>query len=1733
MNTFSKLIIVFTLVLSVVACSSEQTTDQAGVSVIDSGFVQIKGVSAKGPISGATLEVIELDPNDGSETTNILATTTTDANGNWSVTIPATSHTNALLIKSSGGSYLDESDPAPNPTDKRRISFAANESIFGTLFPGHSSASVTMLTSALIEKSRTEANGSNFLNVLNNNRNIAASAIGFDPFTVAAADPLSPSPRASTDAIEYAMYLGGMATALNSAAIKLGVAVPTFSIIDAFIQDMSDGILNGQNQSGIINVIVNSASMAFPTDIDLNNAIVRFRNNNFAVYSVTPVTNVVSVNVTAMQTSGANNSPTAIDDNFTTVEGTQVVTGNVLSNDSDPDGDALTIATFTQPVNGSVVDNSNGTFTYTAPEGITGNAVFNYTVDDGKGGLDSADVIITVTAAPVTGGGANPTADAGTDQSVNVSTAVNLTGSGADSDGNITGYQWLQVSGTTVSITNSSSANASFTTPAVVPGGVEALIFQLQVTDNDSNTAIDFVTIIVGTITTPTNDPVANAGPDQTLNEQLGVTLDGTGSTDSDGTIVSYSWTQTAGLPTVSLVNAGTAQASFVGPNIGSDTTLTFFVIVTDNDGNSDTDSVDITMIAETGGGNENPVAVTDNLTTPQGISLPNIAVTVNDTDPNGDPVVLIGVTQPTNGTATNNGDGTVSYVPNLSFNGVDSFTYSVIDGQGGTDTGNVNITVDPDSDGDGILDSVETASGLDPNNPDHDGDGFNDGHEILISGTAAFLNTETPPGTVISSGNGNNTINVNTTWDLVNSPYWVQTDVNVQGGATLTIEAGVVVKFNSGIDLFVNASGILNVFGNAPIPQNVRFTSIFDDSLNGDTGGVIGTPGASNWSGIDYQANSSGQFSHASIRYASQCIYMNNSSPQISGVEVGDCGSYGIYSYSSSGSMTTYLHDITLTDFDSNSQSTGNSGIYIQATSSTTNTLDLQNLNLADAGGNANYYGLYLYANNTANITGVVDNLTITDVASHALYINNSGTGTINPTISNVSIPSPGSQTGLYLQNTTSGTLSPVFDGTNSISNITGSQAAIQVIGSTPDFLDTGSWTVNTAGYGMYLNNAGGNYNNITIDNTALAGIRLGSASNPAVFSDIVLTNATTPYELVGQNLTSAIIAGYDFSDASVTKSHIRLNGSLLADMTLGPDPLNNGGNSVWRITSTLTVPAARTLTVQDGAVLKFDASLIMYVYGTLIVGDGDGLGTNAVFTSILDDSVGGDTNGDSTATTPAWNNWNSIRPGSGSVVDIDNATIGYSSHGLYHYNVQSTSLDISNTDFHDVYYYGIQIGLFSAQALTMNLDTVSFTDTGVNTSYHGIYADIDTTASLSGTWNNVTLNNIGGSGIYINDSSSGAVDPTISGLTIADTGTVAVHGVQLIGNATTTPTFDNSSGSANVISGGTYNLTLQGVGGSYANLTLDGASTSSIYISNNTTALFPDDTNIILTNSPSPYTLISMVIPPGISYTAGAGLVEDYIIISGPITADLTLTTDPLNTATGTGQADDPTVSYWYSPLTLTINSGVTLDIQASTLMKFAETRYLEVGSGAILNINGTGGNEVYLTSFSDNAVGDPVTSAAVNNDWYGIYFRSGSQGGTISSLSSWYGYYGVYFQNATTSPVFNDLEIQYPLYGLHFEASSAIDPTFSNTFINQASRNSISFGSTGNISPGFSGTNLLSSTIAGSYDCIYNTSSSPNILISGWTIDGCSNGIDTRRAGTYTNNLIRNASSAGIYI
>jgi len=183
-----------------------------------------------------------------------------------------------------------------------------------------------------------------------------------------------------------------------------------------------------------------------------------------------------------------------------------------------------------------------------------------------------------------------PLADAGPDQSVNEFETVTLDASESidPKNGTLT-YQWVQTAGTPLVdlIPDDKTAQPTFDAPDAGLTG-KTLTFTLTVTDEDELVSTDEVDVVVAKII-----PQANAGPDQTVNESVTVTLDASASV---GVELAYQWTQTAGT-VVGLSDAQAVQPTFTAPDVGSNgETLTFRLTITDDNNLEDTDTVNITV---------------------------------------------------------------------------------------------------------------------------------------------------------------------------------------------------------------------------------------------------------------------------------------------------------------------------------------------------------------------------------------------------------------------------------------------------------------------------------------------------------------------------------------------------------------------------------------------------------------------------------------------------------------------------------------------------------------------------------------------------------------------------------------------------------------------------------------------------------------------------------------------------------------------------------------------------------------------------------------------------------------------------------------------------------------------------------------------------------------------------------------------------------------------------------
>ncbi|MBI4650759.1 tandem-95 repeat protein [Candidatus Desantisbacteria bacterium] len=181
--------------------------------------------------------------------------------------------------------------------------------------------------------------------------------------------------------------------------------------------------------------------------------------------------------------------------------------------------------------------------------------------------------------------------------------------------------------------------------------------------------------------------PIANAGTDQNVNVGTKVILNGSSSNDPNGDNITYLWTQISGA-NITLSNSSSVSPTF-SPN--SADIYIFQLIVNDGKTNSSPDTVTITVNTIP---NNSPVANNDNIITNEDTATIINALS-NDTDADGDTLVITGITQGTKGVAVNNNDGgTVTYTPIPNLNGADSFTYIISDGKGGYDTGIVQVTI-------------------------------------------------------------------------------------------------------------------------------------------------------------------------------------------------------------------------------------------------------------------------------------------------------------------------------------------------------------------------------------------------------------------------------------------------------------------------------------------------------------------------------------------------------------------------------------------------------------------------------------------------------------------------------------------------------------------------------------------------------------------------------------------------------------------------------------------------------------------------------------------------------------------------------------------------------------------------------------------------------------------------------------------------------------------------------
>ena len=200
--------------------------------------------------------------------------------------------------------------------------------------------------------------------------------------------------------------------------------------------------------------------------------------------------------------------------------------------------------------------------------------------------------------------------------------------------------------------------------------------------------------------TSTDNSVTYNHPPEITESDPQSVTMSEDGSptpfsltlnaTDADvGDTLTWSISSAATHGTAIATGTGTSKAIGYTPTANYHGSDSFVVRVSDGHGGTDTVTVNVTIQAV----NDPPVAVDDSATTHKNAPV-NIPVLANDSDVDVDTLSVAAVSDPPHGTAVIESDNTVTYTPDSGYTGADSLTYDISDGNGGTDTATISLTI-------------------------------------------------------------------------------------------------------------------------------------------------------------------------------------------------------------------------------------------------------------------------------------------------------------------------------------------------------------------------------------------------------------------------------------------------------------------------------------------------------------------------------------------------------------------------------------------------------------------------------------------------------------------------------------------------------------------------------------------------------------------------------------------------------------------------------------------------------------------------------------------------------------------------------------------------------------------------------------------------------------------------------------------------------------------------------
>jgi len=517
---------------------------------------------------------------------------------------------------------------------------------------------------------------------------------GIDRFTYVAIDPLGGTSNTAIVSLTI--------TAANDAPIATNDGIYAASAGGTLSVSPTNGIL--RNDTDVEGSPLTATLVGAPTNgtvsLSADGSFIYRPTGNFAgtdVFTYRASDGSVASNLATVTLSvGANNAPIALPNSYTTAEDTLLTTGNVLTNDTDVDGNTpLTASIIAAPANALAFSlNADGSFTYQPKLNFNGTDTFVYTATDSLGAV-SNPTTVTFNVTPVNDA---PVAVNDT-YSVNT-TALSITSLGIlanDTDVDSPSLTAILASGVQHG-SLSLNSNGSFTyQPTAGYLGADSFTYRANDGSLDS-TNIATVNLFVTTATTTVNvAPIATADLFITAED----TLINTGNvlindTDTDGNTPL----------TASVIAAPTNALSFTlrpdgsfsyQPNLNITGLDTFTYAAIDSLGAVSSLAIATFSITPV---NDAPLANNDvyNVTPNGSLNVTALGVLANDTDVEGSPLTASLVTAPSSGTFNLNPDGSFNYAPQTGFSGNVSFTYRASDGLSTSGLATVSLSISPNT---------------------------------------------------------------------------------------------------------------------------------------------------------------------------------------------------------------------------------------------------------------------------------------------------------------------------------------------------------------------------------------------------------------------------------------------------------------------------------------------------------------------------------------------------------------------------------------------------------------------------------------------------------------------------------------------------------------------------------------------------------------------------------------------------------------------------------------------------------------------------------------------------------------------------------------------------------------------------------------------------------------------------------------------------------------------------